>query len=116
MNWRRGLLRLWLVLSLGWIVSIGVAWETGLPLLPSQDEALDDAALDACLEAKQIEGVQREPALLQCVRAITPPSPRMTFPAAVREYGALALLPPLAVLVLGFLGVWVVSCFARKGA
>jgi hypothetical protein len=109
MNWRRGLLRLWLVLSLGWIVSIGVAWETGLPLLPSQDEALDDAALDACLEAKQTEGVQREPALLHCVRAIT-------LPTAVREYGALALLPPLAVLVLGFLGVWVVSCFERKGA
>ena len=116
MNWHRGLLWLWLVLSLGWIGSIGVvAWETGLPL-PSQDESLDNAALDACLEAKQIEGVQREPALLQCVRAITPPSPRMTFPAAVREYGALALLPPLAVLVLGFLGVWVVSCFACKGA
>ena len=116
MNWRRGLLRLWLVLSLGWIGSIGVvAWETGLPL-PSQDESLDNAALDACLEAKQIEGVQREPALLQCVRAITPPSPRMTFPAAVREYGALALLPPLVGLVLGFLGAWVVSGFARRGA
>ena len=29
MNWRRGLLGLWLVLSLGWVVSIGVvAWET----------------------------------------------------------------------------------------
>jgi hypothetical protein len=116
MNWRRGLLRLWLVLSLGWIGSIGVvAWETGLPL-PSQDEAWDGAAIHACLEAKQIEGVQRDTALMQCVRAITPPSPRMTFPAAVREYGALALLPPLVGLVLGFLGAWVVSGFARRGA
>jgi hypothetical protein len=34
----------------------------------------------------------------------------------VRQYAAVAFLPPLVTLVLGLLGAWVVSGFARKGA
>jgi hypothetical protein len=36
--------------------------------------------------------------------------------ATIREYAPYALLPPLVTLVLGLLGAWVVSGFARKGA
>jgi hypothetical protein len=36
--------------------------------------------------------------------------------ATIKEFAPYALLPPLVTLVLGLLGVWVVSGFARKGA
>jgi hypothetical protein len=35
--------------------------------------------------------------------------------ATIKEYAPYALLPPLVTLVLGLLGAWVVSGFARRG-
>jgi hypothetical protein len=110
MNWRRSLLWLWLALSLGWIAGIGVVvWREG----PPHDEAWHKD-MDACLEAKKTEGAA-EP-WFDCYIANTPLVPaRMTLtdiPAVIREYGLVALLPPLAVLG-GLLGAWVI---ARKRA
>ena len=51
MNLRRGVLRLWLVLSLCWIVGVGVfAWGY------EQTMASRDQALRACFEARKAEG------------------------------------------------------------
>ena len=51
MNLRRGVLRLWLVLSLCWIVGVGVfAWGH------EQTMASRDQALIACFEARKAEG------------------------------------------------------------
>jgi hypothetical protein len=48
MNWRRGLLRLWLVLSLFWIIAVGIfAWENDL---------FKFARMAACAEAKRAQG------------------------------------------------------------
>ncbi len=108
MNWRRGLLRLWLVLSLCWIVGVGaLAWERG-PVTSR------DRALAACFEAKKAEGVN----VFDCLNEVTPRNDPMTsadIPSAIREYGAYALLPPLIAFVLGLLGAWVAAGFARKG-
>jgi hypothetical protein len=114
MNWRRNLLRIWLALSLGWIVGIAVgAWKQG----PRHDEAWHKD-MDACLEARKAEGLVGAEPWLDCYVANTPRVPaRMTLtdiPAALREYGMVALVPPLAPFVLGLLSVWVVSGFARR--
>src|SRR5262245_46626588 len=99
MNWRRSLVGLWLALALCWIVGTGVvAWKRG----PPHDEAWHkDMAV--CLEAKKNEGAVG--AELDCYVANTPVVPeRMTFrdiPAALREYGVVALLPPLITFALG---------------
>jgi hypothetical protein len=108
MNWRRGLLRLWLALSLCWIVGVGaLAWERG-PV------ASRDQALAACFEARKAEGANA----LSCLNEVTPrndPVRLVDIPITIKEYGAYALLPPLIAFVLGLLGAWVVAGFARKG-
>jgi hypothetical protein len=116
MNWRKGLWRLWLALSLCWIVAVGVyfwkqepwiwsrQWEvvqTDPKLivdLGGQRVTVDRRFLDLSPEEKN-EAVDE-------IRASPP----------VREYATVAFLPPLVTLVLGLLGTWVVSGFARKGA
>src|SRR5262245_39046965 len=109
MNWRRGLLRLWLVLSLCWIVGVGaLAWERG-PV------ASRDRALAACFEAKKAQGVN----VFDCLNEVTARNDPLTsadIPSVIREYAAYVLLPPLIAFVLGLLGAWVVAGFARKGA
>jgi hypothetical protein len=109
MNWRRGLLRLWLVLSLFWIVFIGIfAW---------QHEAWMSARTTACSEAKRAQGVNP----FDCyehdekVRLSNIPVGLADIAAVAKENVALVLIPPLVVLVFGLLGAWVVSGFARRG-
>jgi hypothetical protein len=100
MNWRRGLVRLWLALSLGWIAGVGVlAWGH------EQTTASRDQALKACFEASKAEGTD----IFSCF------SDETIYPAlgskTVGEYTAYAFLPPLVTLVLGLIGAWLV----RKG-
>ena len=86
MNLRRGVLRLWLVLSLCWIVGVGVfAWGH------EQTMASRDQALIACFEARKAEGTD----MFSCFPDETP------YPAlgkTVGEYAAYAFLPPLVTL------------------
>jgi hypothetical protein len=108
MNWRRGLLRLWLALSLCWIAGVGVfAWE---------HNAWMKSRTAACFEAKRAQGVNpwdcfdRD----EQVRLSIEPVGLADIAAAAKEYTVVALLPPLVTLVLGLLGAWVISGFARK--
>jgi hypothetical protein len=110
MNWRRGLLRLWLVLSLGWIVSFGVyLWN---------DNAWISSRTTACFEARRAEGASPYSCLdpNEFLRRARAPVELADVFAAAKEYAVYAFLPPLIALVLGLLGAWVVSGFARKGA
>ena len=96
MNWRRSLLRLWLVLSLCWIAGVGVyAWkhEPGLSSLQSSYEIASSPENQN--EREIVGGLNAELA---------------------KRYAAYVLLPPLITLALGLLGAWVVSSFERKGA
>jgi hypothetical protein len=104
MNWRRGLLRLWLVLSLCWIVLVGVfVW---------QADILRITRIEACDEAES-EWLKR----IECAdRLHEAPVGPADIAALGKKTALLALLPPSIALMLGLLGVWVVSGFARKGA
>jgi hypothetical protein len=96
MNWRKGLLRLWLVLSLCWIAGVGVyAWKQE-PGLSSSQSAYETASSPGKQNEKEIVGSLNV--------------------ELVKQYAVYVLVPPLATLVLGLLGAWVVSSFEREGA
>jgi len=96
MNWRRRLLRLWLVLSLCWIAGVGVyAWKHEPGISPSQ----------VGYEIASSPEKQNEKEIVGNLNA-----------ELAKRYGAYVLLPPLTTLALGLLGAWVVSSFERRGA
>jgi hypothetical protein len=96
MNWRRRLLRLWLVLSLCWIAGIGVyAWKQG-PGLSSSQFGYEIASSPEKQNGKEIGGSLNA--------------------ELAKRYAAYVLLPPLTTLALVLLGAWVVSNFERRGA
>jgi hypothetical protein len=110
MSWRRGFWRLWLVLSLLWIVAVGVyAWK--------EEPWVMSSRMRTCMDAKEAQGAN----LLSCfeyteiARLRQGPVGSADIAAAAKEYAAFALIPPLVVLGLGLLGAWVASGFARKG-
>lgn len=102
MNWSKGLLRLWLVLSCVWVCVAGVAatiiWNNNAP-------ARESAAHWARHEA-------------ECGTAGTPKSGPCSLPARDRLYPipnavylAVVVVPPLALLVFGWLALWVARGF-----
>src|SRR5262245_1580112 len=96
MNWRKGLLRLWLVLSLCWIAGVGVyAWKHEPGISPSQ----------VGYEIASSPEKQNEKEIVGNLSA-----------ELAKQYGRYVLLPPLITLALGLLGAWVVSSFERRGA
>ena len=131
MNLRRGLLRLWLALSLCWIVVVGLyAW----PVL-SADVDLSCVKIQNTNEFVCFHRILSDLATLKVgdrtVRAdpeflqLSPEEQNQTIAEAlsgmgttaiIREYAPYALLPPLLALALGVLTAWVLSGFALKGA
>src|SRR5262245_18533676 len=96
MNWRRRLLRLWLVLSLCWMAGVGVyGWKQD-PGLSSSQFAYETASSPEKQNTKQVGGSLNV--------------------ELVKRYVAYGLVPPLIALALGLFGAWVVSSFERKGA
>jgi hypothetical protein len=96
MNRRRGLLRLWLVLSLCWIA---VGWLVRLkqePRISSSQFGYEIASSPEKQNEKEIVGSLNA--------------------ELAKRYVACVLLPPLITLALGLLGAWVVSSFERRGA
>jgi hypothetical protein len=111
MNWRRGLFRLWLVLSLCWIVAVSVyAWK--------QEPWMLSLRVPACFEAKRAAGANPFNCfdVAEGVRLREASVRLADIAAAAKEYAVYAFLPPLIALVLGLSGAWMVSGFARKGA
>jgi hypothetical protein len=124
MNLRRGLLRLWLALSLCWVAVIGVyVW--------NQEQARAKR-LEAHISCVKEEGekrggrdlereifpmcVDRSGATLEDLAiAFWRVTVTDTIKSYFKEYGALMLLPPLVTLALGLLAAWVLSGFAREG-
>jgi hypothetical protein len=96
MNWRRRLLRLWLVLSLCWIAGVGVyAWKQE-PGISSSQFGYEIASSPEQQNEKEIVGSMNA--------------------ELAKRYAAYVLLPPLTTLALVLLGAWVVSNFERRGA
>jgi hypothetical protein len=93
---RKGLQRLWLVLSLCWIAGVGVyAWKQEPGLSSSQFAYETASSPEKQSEKETVGGLNVELA---------------------RRYLAYVLLPPLITLAFGLLGAWVVSSFERRGA
>ena len=98
MNWRRGLFRLWLVLSLCWIVLVGVHnWndlssrEMTSDLTKWSNEALEKASRGEALS----------------VSDYPPDWPRRL------AAGGYIIGPPFAALLLGYVLIWVGRGFRR---
>jgi hypothetical protein len=102
MSWRRGMLRLWLVLSLCWIAGVGLyAWKQERWMLSSFREFVfeDDPDTARDQESESLEKI------INSLNAET-----------AKQYALLVLVPPLATLAFGLLSAWVASSFERKGA
>ena len=96
MDWRRRLLRLWLVLSLCWIAGVGVyAWKHE-PVISSSQFGYEIASSPEKQNEKEIVGGLNA--------------------ELAKRYVAYVLLPPMITLALGLFGAWVVLSFERKGA
>ena len=98
MNLRRGVLRLWLVLSLCWIVGVGVfAWGY------EQTMASRDQALRACFEARKAEGTD----MFSCFLDETP------YPASlIGHSGSSAFRLSTTTVSMSLTG----SCFSSESA
>ena len=125
MNWPKGLWRLWLALSLCWVIFIGVIvwnieqnhaerWETQVSCVKEEKEkqGLSDSSGDIFSTCAGRSGITAEDFRLTFDRS----SVTDTIKSYFKEYGARMFLPPLLTLGLGLLVVWVVSGFARGGA
>src|SRR5262245_61186544 len=96
MNWRKGSLRLWLVLSLCWIAGVGVyAWKHEPGISPSQ----------VGYEIASSPEKQNEEEIVGNLNA-----------ELAKRYVAYVLLPPLVTFALGLLGEWGLWGFERRGA
>jgi hypothetical protein len=127
MNWRRGLLRLWLVLSLCWVAAVGVyAWKQE-PWISSPQFVYETASSYRGNEQSNSIGLNIGAWRVTIDRQFEQLSPEKQNETAqkianslnaelAKRYVAYVLVPPLATLVLGFLGAWVVSGFERRGA
>jgi hypothetical protein len=110
MNWRRGLLRLWLVLSLFGIVAVGLfAWHV---------DALKFARMEACTEAKRAQGADAficglSDEVDEQNRLMSVGIADIATTTWIKELVAYALIPPLVIFGGGLLAAWVVSGFVR---
>jgi hypothetical protein len=112
LNYRRGLFRLWVILSVLWIAGVGLVSGSDVYLEFRKVAALD-AARSRLREAEARPGEPLKPDEL-------PPeaNPFLGFEldpwSSLRRTGAVALLPPLALLALGAALGWVFSGFQRE--
>ena len=102
MRWRRGLVRLWIVVSACWIGL--VAWQT---------YRLNYSAQAATERSAVADSVCAQKGLAYCFAHVreTPPPLSDTLPVSA----AAALLPPLGALAIYAAGAWIVGDFRRDG-
>jgi hypothetical protein len=131
MNWRQGFFRLWLFLSVLWIGVIG--WNTYANwyapyfnwYYPEDDclgggkRPLSDAEVGLPPDPQQEAQLPKELAKIAECRAAKPISERLAFIATsywvnIKASLPLALLPPLVLLLVGYMFGWVVKGFRAK--
>jgi hypothetical protein len=121
MNWRRGLLRLWVAMSVGWFILVAVfgymAWPWPEPTwIPPATDFSAPASQTACAEERT-----KNPALGNPYACFDGDITNSTFQyraEAIREdveiFAAIGLLPPLVFQLFLFTVCWVVSGFKRR--
>ena len=111
MNWRRGLLRLWIVVAACWIGAVGVT-------VYFAETKFDIERIERrCIERQKAKGAD----IAKCTSKAegdlffawdvggTPATPLKL----VRDWGSWALLPPFGLLLAGLAVTWIVAGFAR---
>src|SRR5262245_9543453 len=99
--WRRGFFRLWVALALAWVIFIGVQAfrDTSIPSLTKSCSMLRDFVDDRTGQHLGDDDVERCEAVWRQKRI---------------ELVAQALVPPLAVLIIGIIFGWIVRGFRLR--
>lgn|GEM_PF-4341762 len=112
---------MWVLVALIWVVSVVVLWTPQLKMdlnLAFNAPAPSDASLPDIEACEEINREEYEEEYAFCIASSYLEAERAT-PAVARvrlmEFAAVVLLPPLALLVIGWLIDWVVRGFRRRG-
>lgn len=115
MNWKRGFLRLWIVLTVFWILTLFVYMQPGhqirhllaetptVVIQPAPEAETEDARKARLLSNARQRATQARAKALKHVA-----------PEKLGEFAVVTLAPPVGVLLLGWLVAWVVGGFRRK--
>ena len=96
MNWRRGLIRLWLAVSVSW--TLGVAW-FGYQQWHFNRQIIRDEGL--CADARRSNPSLGNP--FECFSTIQSEA------SIILEYSAMALGPAIGLLIEGITAKWVIA-------
>ena len=107
MSWRRGLLRLWLLVSVLWIGVVGWIAYYGA-VVPRQAAA----AQVACFEARKVDSTLGNP--FDCFDGASSKfADLVPWSSDIMKYGTWAIAPVFATLLLGLSIAWVLAGFRR---
>ena len=106
MNWRRGLIRLWLLVSVLWVGFVASIAYYGA-VVPRQAAA----AQAGCFEARKLDGNLGNP--FGCFDDASPFADLIPWSSDLFKYGALAFAPVVTMLVLGLSIGWILAGFRR---
>jgi len=116
MNWKRGLLRVWIALSIVWVISVfAMNWKNIAEANSAYLEDLQEA--QSVLETAEqrhngdLTSAARNRVLMRFQLADRRQALRNEL---VRETTSMALIPPLIVIVLNFIVGWIASGFRRQ--
>ena len=107
MNWRRGLLRLWVVVSLCWLGVVGVAAYFAESNLDVTERCIERQKAKRADIAKCTDSGESRVNFF--LLDVGPP----TLGELARKWGWAALLPPIGLLLAGLAVTWIVTGFAR---
>ena len=107
MNWRRGFVRCWIILTISWLaVVVVVAYQRPPVRYDPASRAATPEELAACIAAHRDDSEWQAKVC-----------PTMSYPVRSADYGAiagdlsLAISVPAVLLLIGFVGRWVIFGF-----
>src|SRR6266536_708226 len=114
-NWTRGFFRLWIVLSIFWIVGVA-AWASTDPELALSRWVLrgGSAADSECRDENNPNWLEKEWCKGNAHTFVKDRVPIQELAVAARWYEAAAICGPLSILLLGFVVRWIAIGFRPK--
>jgi hypothetical protein len=119
MNWKRGLLRLWAVAAVLWVC---VAFYSNDTLQRVQDVHDPYAAFSSPVAPRDLLADAPSPPAPPLPPGFYPDAPSAAAPLKTSiwpplfDFAKLAFIPPLLLLALGYIGLWVGRGFKRSNA